>query len=944
MSANEKLQIIVEGIDNMSSTLDRIEGRINGFTTAVQKSSSIASVAGGIIATQFGANVTRALTEVGKESAQMAMDFEKTITIMTALTGRAGDQAEIYQGQMNELARSMGIEFGVGANAAAQALEQLVRAGIDPAKNGGDALAATLQLVAIEGIDAGEAAKILATSLYAFGEEQDRVNDYVDTFVRASAMGVDTASGYANGLTNVAATASGLGFAFEDTVAALVILDQRFGNAVEGGTYLNNLLIQLIKDSDKYGVTLYNTNGTLKTYDDIIGQLRENYQALLPDQAAADAYLAQFNIRAQYAARTLVNYDGTIQDVSDTLAEMGSAQDVATAALDTTAGQMAITEARLEELNIEIGKTTSQMQLLWKEFVAGAGPVGVLVDALGPSMLTGVMQGLSAHYIPQLIAKLSMSGLAGAFSSLLYYIGPGGAIILGMYAASAAFDVYRRAVGLTVQEIREGAAEFEYIAARFDDYGIEAEEARIRTDALIDPFERLGIVVEDVDRQAYLLLQTQEDLMAEAIAGTASWGEYVWAMAQVNTETGRTADSFEDLETSVYGIDSEIDFLIRRADTWTRSANIMYNINQDIADSFEDIAREAGWLADDLLFLDSVLKGLSEESDLLSIELLENRFAQRLLNKELDDAIELYGECHPIVKALRDEIALLEDAEWDLDTAMDANTIQTRKLMFIQGKLKDQLGLVNAVLEDVEEGTMSVDEAYEILGVESDALYGILDQLERGVIDVDDAFAQVTGTVDRTDDKVETFNKHIVGLDVDLEGLEKQTIDAVRGFTQLGQEAVYAAGKAAEFERRIEALKADLLKAKQDADSLRVAIGRIPNKTVTVTVKTVGDLKYATGGGIRVVTAQRAYHRAVQFRESTNVMVHPGEWVMGPPALQRLIESVNRSGGGGGGVQIHVTVTGNNISSDIDQTNLARQTGREIVHKLRAEGLWWLGR
>jgi TP901 family phage tail tape measure protein len=1061
-AANEKLSIIIEGIDNISGVLQNIEAKIGSVTRSVERSSSAFSVAGGIIISQFANRLTSGFSQVTTESANMAMSFERTLQTMTAMTGRTGDAAVEFTAEMSELAKTMGVDFGVGANEATYALEQLVRAGFDPAADGGDALAAALKLVAIEGVDAGEAARILATSIYAFGEEQSRANEFVDDFVRASSMGVDTASGYASGLTNVAATASSLGFSFEDTIATLVILDQRFGNAVEGGTYLNNMLIQLSKNSEDYGVELYDVNGNLNSFDNIIGQLRDNYNALLPDQAAANEYLSQFNIRAQYAVRTLVNYDGTVAGVRDQLDEMGGAQEIVNAALDTASGRYDIAQARLQELEIEIGATTAEITVMWKEFAASLGPVGAFADAIGPGALQGVMNGL---IIAIASGRLELGGLAKAFtdpagtaallSTKLGGLATGLTAILGPIAAVAAafgglvllmrglveiWNLYADAVGLTDIEVQKGAASFEYLTQTVDDYNMEAEELRLITEGQIDPMERLGIVVEDVARQEELLAMTQQELLQGFQDGTVGAGEYAWAISELNTNLGDVETETEGATTSTSGYNEEIDSLIRRSglastevetlgektmdagkwaslaaedyegfttalsDTgteaseldmememlvrrggnWYTQASDAAGATSDLANSMNDAAWEASLLTSEIEWLGFAIDDLNDENDVLNIALMENSLAQRNLKKEIEEATDQYGKCSPQVKELTNQLEILEDEEWDLRTATIENTIELRKLMYIQGELKERSGEVADVLERLENEEIDVTEAQRLLGIESDTLAGILQGLQDGTYTLDEAFQILTGDIydtgdaaEETGDDAETAGDQIAGMGDQVETTgdqaettEGQMEDLDEDVEAVGTDADTTSGKLSTYDTQMETTgwKAGLLAEDlqgvedefeditEDAGKAKTAINSIPSsKTVTVTTKyqSTGTPPPGAGryeGGDKPY--QRAFHRAVQFRESENVRVHPGEWIMGPPALQRLLASVMEGsgrfgglgGGGGGGVQIHVTVTGNNINSQIDLTSMGRQVGKEIVHRLRAEGLWWIGR
>ncbi len=426
--------------DETGDTLNQVRSRF------IRSFKDIGSVAGGIIAAEFAQNVTGALEDVARTATDSAAAFELATARIIAALGVTGEEAEALRAELEETAKTLGVEYGVGATAAMEALESLVKAGLE-GEEAVQALAGVLQLATIEGISTAEAANMVVQAMTQFGLSAQEATRVVDGFVKASAAGIDTASGYASGLANVGATAHAMGLSLEETLAALVQLDNTFGSAQVSGTYLNRMLLDLAEKADKAGINLYRADGSMKSMTEIVEELRARVKSFGDDQAALNEWLNLFDTRAAKAILALVQYDETLGETQSRMEEMAGATEAVGIILDTYAGQMAKTRAQKELVAIEAGKLTTQIGLLGAQLTAALGPVGLLADALGPSMLSGVMQGLTVAVIPQLIGKLgglsaALGGVGNIIPSLAGLIGAAGPLGLALAGIAVAIGVF----------------------------------------------------------------------------------------------------------------------------------------------------------------------------------------------------------------------------------------------------------------------------------------------------------------------------------------------------------------------------------------------------------------------------------------------------------------------------------------------------------------------
>jgi len=445
--------------DETGAGFKSAETRMSGF-------GDVASVAGGIVSAEFSRNVVGALEDVGRSSVEQAAAFELATARIMAATGLTGGEATALQTQLEATAKTLGVEFGVGATRAMEALEALVKAGLE-GEDAVGALTGVLQLSTIEGINTASAANMVVAAMTQYGLSAEEATRVVDGFVKASAAGIDTASGYASGLANVGATAANMGLSMEETLAALVQLDNTFGGAQESGTFLNRMLLDMTAKAENAGLELYNVDGSMKSLDEIMGQVRLVLKGFGDDQEAANEWLGQFDTRAQKAILGLANYDETVGETQAVLEDMSGAQDQVNVILDTYTGKMSQTKAQQELNNIAVGETTTKLSLMAAAFTANLGPIGNVASALGPSVLSGAIQGLTVTYLPQLIGKLvggggltaALSGVGNIIPGIGALIGAAGPIGVAIVAIGAAVAVFALAWQNNWFGIRDRVAE-----------------------------------------------------------------------------------------------------------------------------------------------------------------------------------------------------------------------------------------------------------------------------------------------------------------------------------------------------------------------------------------------------------------------------------------------------------------------------------------------------
>jgi len=285
-----EIKFKLEVVDEATETMRKVEEQIENTKSIFEDLTDVMKTAAGVMIAEVAHDAMGAVMSSTREAQQGFMDYEETIAKILSATNAQGEELERLRRNLEEVSKNQA-DLGFTAAEAAKALEALVKAGMD-VNEAGEALRTTLGLARLEGINTADAANILVQVLTMFGLKAKDSVRALDVISRAADAGTDSAWGYAEGLSNCGAMAHAMGLSLEETLAALKILDKTFGNATESGTYLNALFKDLINKADELGINLYNVDGSMKSLDEIIADVRKVIKGFGNDQKKINEYLA----------------------------------------------------------------------------------------------------------------------------------------------------------------------------------------------------------------------------------------------------------------------------------------------------------------------------------------------------------------------------------------------------------------------------------------------------------------------------------------------------------------------------------------------------------------------------------------------------------------------------------------------------------------------------
>lgn len=350
------------GTARASRDVDRMSGRYQQSTDRMTKSSGKLKLSmGGLFAAGgtlgAGAMAVDVLTRALGAGAQAYVGYDTALREVGAVSGATGKTLQA----LGKTARRAGIETGVGATAATQALGELAKAGLDVADIG-PALKGTLLLAQAGGLETADAAKAAANAMQTFGLEAKDVTVIADSLANAANLTTADVNDFAIALAQGGSAANLAGVSFKDTVLALTDLARIGVKGSDAGTSLKSAFLQLLKPTDeaaevmkKYGLAFTDADGQMKSVSEISGMLQSKLGGLSNQQQVATLK----TIAGTEGFRTLAAMMRNSSAESDTLARQlgktGSAAETARKKQAGLAGDMNRLKAVLQEVAIAAG-------------------------------------------------------------------------------------------------------------------------------------------------------------------------------------------------------------------------------------------------------------------------------------------------------------------------------------------------------------------------------------------------------------------------------------------------------------------------------------------------------------------------------------------------------------------------------------------------------------
>ncbi len=380
-------------INGMTDATGRFSGQVEG---ARDRMTGLASVLGSF---DYAKNIAQSIADGFNQLSNAGITLDSQMHDLSAVAGVTGDELK----QIETFARQSAKAFGTDASVAVEGYKLLLsqlspELGKYPEALSamGDCIQTTSKLMGGDGV---AAAQVLTTAMNQYGVSME--DPIAASAEMARMMNVMAAAGQAGSaeLPSISAALQQCGMAakaanvsFEETNAAIQVLDKAGKKASEGGVALRNVLGQLSKgrfvekqareELEKAGIDVVALGDNSKSLKERLEMLKP----MLNDSALLSKF---FGVENANAARALIQGTDALQGFTDAVTGTNSATEQAAIVMDSYAERQARVNQQFEDFKITIFQATGDFSL-W---------CGVVTSALVPiaqlaPLITAVWKGM----------------------------------------------------------------------------------------------------------------------------------------------------------------------------------------------------------------------------------------------------------------------------------------------------------------------------------------------------------------------------------------------------------------------------------------------------------------------------------------------------------------------------------------------------------------------
>lgn len=351
-----------------------------------------------------GADFDAAMAQVGATMLKTTDEMEKEVGSVETTFGS-------FSGNLREFAQFLGQNTAFSATEAAEALNYMALAGYNTQQSM-EMLPNVLSLAAAGGFDLAKASDMITDTQTAFGLTAERTTQMVDEMAKAASTGNTSVEQLGDAFLVVGGLAKELNGGMitmkdgtkqtvdgtQELEIALTAMANAGVKGTEAGTHMRNMLLKLSSPTsagaaqlDKLGVSIFDTEGKMRSLSDIFGDMSESMGQLTQEDKLF-AISKIFNTRDIASAEAMLaaveaDWDGIGESI---LGAEGAAADMAEIQLDNLQGDLTLFNSALESAKITV---SDQLTPTLREFVQfGTNGLSELTSAFQTGGLSGAME------------------------------------------------------------------------------------------------------------------------------------------------------------------------------------------------------------------------------------------------------------------------------------------------------------------------------------------------------------------------------------------------------------------------------------------------------------------------------------------------------------------------------------------------------------------------
>ena len=353
-----------------------------------------------------------------------AAEFQSQMSTVKAISNASAGDMEKLQKKAEEMGRSTAFT----ATEAGEAMEYMAMAGWKTEDMLGG-IEGIMNLASASGEELGAVSDIVTDALTAFGLSASDAGHFSDVLAQASSNANTDVSKMGATFQKVAPVAGALGYSVEDMSLGIGLMANASIKAEVAGTSLKTALANMAKPTkqqaeymDKYGISLTKSDGTMKSFGEVVENLRGSLGGLSEQEKIAAA-TAIFGKESMSGMLAIINAsEADYNKLTEAVYNCdGAAKQMAETKLDNFEGQVIKMKSAWDALQVSLG----QMLLPTLQNLAGKATdvltvVGKFVTEHPEAVkaIAKIVAGLVGLKAGGLIAKLGFLQVKGGILSI----------------------------------------------------------------------------------------------------------------------------------------------------------------------------------------------------------------------------------------------------------------------------------------------------------------------------------------------------------------------------------------------------------------------------------------------------------------------------------------------------------------------------------------------
>lgn len=402
-SVKEKVTPVISKIEKIGTTIGGVTTKTAKFTAALAKidGKMISAAADGF--KKYSTAVGAATAATTGYAINVGSDFESQMSTVQSISGATGSELE----NLTAKAKELGQTTQFSATEAAQGMEYMAMAGWSTADIT-EGLAGIMNLAAASGEDLATTSDIVTDAMTAFGMSASESNRFADVLAKTAGSANTDVSTMGETFKNVAPLAGAMGYEIEDMSVAIGLMANAGVKGSNAGTSLKNIITNLADPTDEVsnamnelGVSLVDSQGNTKSFETVVGELRESFNGLTESEKAqyASTIAGKQGMSGMLA---LVNSsDEDYKSLAESINNCnGAAEEMAAVRIDNLKGDVTLLKSNVESAAISLYEDLSPGL---RESVQGVndlvtafneGGVDGLIERM-PTVIGGMLNSLS---------------------------------------------------------------------------------------------------------------------------------------------------------------------------------------------------------------------------------------------------------------------------------------------------------------------------------------------------------------------------------------------------------------------------------------------------------------------------------------------------------------------------------------------------------------------